>query len=250
LFKTAMELLIGTAGWNYYDWKGRFYPEDLPSKQQLEYYAQHFNLVEINVSFYRFVRESTYKKWHDQTPDNFSFTAKIHRYFTHLKRLKVDEEVISTWNKFIQPLTDGLRTKIKALLLQLPPSLKADLSLLEHWLDKVYKTEIPLFLEGRNSTWMSEEVTSFLKARSIGFVFSHSIKWDSDPRIKTTDDVYWRFHGPEKPFYSIYSEEDMHQYACLLKELNPQKAFVIFNNTYRANAVINANMFKESLNAC
>ncbi len=245
-----MELLIGTAGWNYYDWKGVFYPEDLPSKQQLEYYANLFNIVEINVSFYRFVRSATYKKWHDQTPESFYFTAKIHRYFSHLKRLKVDREVVSTWNKFIQPLTSGLRSKINALLLQLPPSLKADLNLLEEWLDKVYKTDIPLFIEGRHSTWISDEVVSFLKSANIGLVFSHSIKWISNPRIKTTNDLYWRFHGPEKPFYSIYSEKDMRQYACLLKELKPRKAFVIFNNTYRSNAIINANMFREFVNAC
>lgn len=245
-----MELLIGTAGWNYFDWKGRFYTENLPSQQRLEYYARHFNLVEINVSFYRFVKVSTYEKWREQTPESFSFTAKIHKYFTHLKRLKVDKEVVSTWNKFIQPLTNGLQSKIQALLLQLPPSLKADLSLLEQWIDKVYKTQITLFIEGRDSTWMSEEVISFLRSRNIGFVFSHSIKWDSNPRVKTTDDVYWRFHGPEKPFYSMYSEEEMLQYACLLRKLNPQRAFVIFNNTYRANAIINANMFKGLVNAC
>ncbi len=245
-----MRLFIGTAGWNYYDWKGIFYPDDLPSKKQLEFYSQHFNLVEINVSFYRFVRESTYRKWHEQTPDDFSFTAKIHRYFSHLKRLQVDEEVISTWTKFIEPLQAGLKGKIKALLLQLPPSLKADIPVLEHWLQNVYKTEIPLFIEGRHASWLSDNVVNFLKENNVGFVFSHCIKWDSDPRIKTTEDTYWRFHGPQKPFYSIYSEEEMQQFACLLNDLQPRQAFVIFNNTYRGNAVQNALQFAKFLVSC
>ena len=94
-----MNLFIGTSGWTYNHWQSVFYPKDLPSEDRLRYFSNHFNTVEINYSFYRLPRISTYQKWRQQTPDNFLFAVKASRFITHIKRLR---GVKTAWRKFLR----------------------------------------------------------------------------------------------------------------------------------------------------
>ena len=84
-----MKIYIGTSGWQYYHWYNKFYPEDLKSKDFLSFYAKHFNTVEVNTSFYHFTKEATFKNWLNQVPKDFLFSIKLHRLFTHFRRLKL-----------------------------------------------------------------------------------------------------------------------------------------------------------------
>jgi uncharacterized protein YecE (DUF72 family) len=78
-----MKLYIGTSGWQYYHWYGKFYPQNLKSKDFLKFYSQHFNTVEVNTSFYHFTKEKTLQNWKEEVPQNFLFAIKLHRLFTH-----------------------------------------------------------------------------------------------------------------------------------------------------------------------
>ncbi len=237
------ELRVGTAGWDYPGWKGAFYPEDLPARERLVYYARHFSLVEINVSFYRFVRPSTYEKWRQKVPASFLFTAKIHRLFTHLRRLKIDDEVLTEWQRW-RAAVQVLGDQLGGLLLQLPPSLKADLTLLHNWIEATRPHPAPLFVEARHPSWLTEEVWQALRTWQVGWVFSHSSRWPSKI-VCTTETAYLRFHGPREMFYSRYEPEELAPFVDELCRQRPARAFVIFNNTYRTNALDNARDFER-----
>ena len=114
-----MKVKIGCTGWSYSGWSGTFYPKDVKSSDRLKYYSQIFDITEINSTFYKIPDKSITKRWHDDTPDNFRFTAKFPKIITHEKRLDdVSSEVFS----FLASLTP-LHQKISALVLQMPPSL-------------------------------------------------------------------------------------------------------------------------------
>src|SRR5690242_7956292 len=113
-------LFIGTSGFNYRDWKGRFYPENLPQTKWLEYYSSHYNTVEINATFYGSFSQKTFQKWASQVPDGFCFTIKGSRFITHIKRLKSVEETI---NRFFDQ-TEGLASKLSCILWQFPNSFR------------------------------------------------------------------------------------------------------------------------------
>jgi len=122
-----LKLFIGTSGYSYKHWYGVFYPEDLPRNKMLEFYTRYFNTVELNVTFYRIPKDTTFKGWHKRTPDNFTFSIKANRRFTHLKRLNCAEEEVSSFFQIIS----HLQQKASVILWQLPPSLKKNMERLK-----------------------------------------------------------------------------------------------------------------------
>ena len=112
-----MRYCVGTSGWQYGHWKGLFYPDRLPTAQWLTFYAQHFVTLEINVTFYREVRPSTFEKWHRAVPVDFLFSLKMSRFITHLRRLNVDA---SSVDRFVKSAI-CLAGKLGVILIQLPP---------------------------------------------------------------------------------------------------------------------------------
>ena len=110
------ELRVGTSGWNYSDWKGRFYPEDLRSREYLGWYARHFSTVEVNYSFYHLPRPSTYENWAKQVPSNFVFAVKASRFITHIKHLVGVQEA---WRNFLDNAST-LGERLGPVLLQSP----------------------------------------------------------------------------------------------------------------------------------
>lgn len=128
-----MKIYIGTSGWQYYHWYSKFYPENLKSKDFLNFYAKHFKTVEINTSFYHFTKESTFKNWLTQVPKDFLFSVKLHRLFTHFRRLKLKKED----KRILKETIDGyqvLGKNLGVILIQLPPGLKKDFKLLKNFL--------------------------------------------------------------------------------------------------------------------
>jgi len=116
---TKRYIHIGTSGWNYKHWRGKFYPEDIPQKKWLEFYCKNFKTVELNNTFYRLPEEKTFDNWRKNTPDDFIFSVKASRYITHIKKL-IDKEPLKEFLKRAR----HLKEKLGPILFQLPPGWK------------------------------------------------------------------------------------------------------------------------------
>ena len=134
-----MELLIGTSGYSYKHWsKGVFYPNGLSPNKWLEFYCEQFNVVELNVTFYRLPKKTTFQGWYKRTPKDFTFVIKGNRFITHIKKLKDVEDSLKLFADNISPLTK----KIKCILWQLPPSFKRDKIRLKKFCQYLKKSKI------------------------------------------------------------------------------------------------------------
>ena len=131
-------LWIGTSGYSYPHWRGRFYPDNLPSSQWLNFYAQHFNTVELNVTFYRLPPAKTFASWYKNTPLEFRFGLKGNRFITHIKGLKQVEEPVT--NFFDR--AGKLEEKLSVILWQLPPALQADPILLSEFCAILHREQV------------------------------------------------------------------------------------------------------------
>jgi len=242
-----MKIYIGTSGWQYYHWRGKFYPENLKSQDFLKFYSKHFNTVEVNTSFYHFTKESTFKKWKEEVDKNFLFAIKLHRLFTHFRKLNLKKED----KRILEETIKGylvLEKNLGPILIQLPPSLKKDLKLLKNFISFIKKISKKLnkkllfAIEFRHKSWLDKKVYSFLKENNVAFVISDSPRWPTD-FVKTADFVYVRFHGKPKLFASKYEEKELEEYAEKIKKLKPKNLFVYFNNDFEGYAVENAIYF-------
>lgn len=232
---------IGTSGWQYWHWKGIFYPEDFSSKNFFDYYVKYFNTTEINATFYRDVRESTFLKWYKNSPKNFIYSVKLNRTITHFKRLKVDRITLANYLKKYSLLKE----KLGVILVQLPPSLKFDGCLLEDFisiLDKNFKYAI----EVRNKSFICDNFFEILSKNNISFCIADSAGRYPYYECITADFVYIRLHGHEKLYASNYSDEELSRYANKIK-LWSKKTFVYFDNDFSGFAVSNALTLKKML---
>lgn len=197
-------LRIGTSGFAYTEWRGLFYPEKLPSKQFLSYYAQHFDTTEINNTFYRIPRPQVTEGWYAEVPAGFSFTLKMSQRVTHMKRLKdVDEEM--TW--FLTGAL-GLQEKLGPILVQLPPNFKADLERLEAFLTK-HASRSRLVFEFRHDSWFEDDVYETLRRHRTAFAVVEMEGEETTPRPRevTGDFVYMRLRKGE------YSPAELREWA-------------------------------------
>jgi uncharacterized protein YecE (DUF72 family) len=238
---------IGTSGFSNSSWKGSFYPNDLPAAKQLEYYAQRFNSVEINNSFYHLPRKTTYESWFKRTPDDFRFVIKGSRYITQFLSLLNTEEAV---NKFFEPAA-ALKKKLEMVLWQLPPQLKANAERLESFIQvlrrhKVAKNKRHAF-EFRHASWFDENIYSTLKKYNYGFVIAHSDRWSS-AEAATADFIYLRFHGAPQLFYSDYPDDSLSEWARKAKKWSRGRdVFAFFNNTAGIYGVKNALTLRDFL---
>lgn len=248
-----MKIYIGTSGWQYYHWYGKFYPQDLKAKDFLNFYTKTFKTVEVNTSFYHFTRKKTLENWKNQVPKNFLFALKLHRLFTHFRRLKLNKEDKRILKETINSYK-VLGKNLGPILIQLPPSLKKDIKLLKNFLKILHNVHISsreslqafvrFAIEFRHNSWLDKEVYEVLKEKKIAFVISDSPRWPTDI-IKTTDFVYVRFHGKPKLFASKYSKKELKEYAEKIKKLKPKILFTYFNNDFEGYAVEDALEFKK-----
>lgn len=232
---------IGTSGWQYGHWKGVFYPEKLKYSEWLSYYCKHLSTVEVNVTFYRDVRTSTFQKWYCLSPDKFLFSLKLSRQVTHFKKLKVDKILIDS---FIEKYST-LKEKLAVILIQLPPSLKFDKSLIHDFssmLNKNYKYSI----EVRNKTFIDDSFFELLKQNNIAFCIADSAGRFPYYEAITVDFVYIRLHGSQRLYASEYTDEELMQWANKIKKWD-KITYVYFDNDYMGYAVKNALRLKELL---
>jgi uncharacterized protein YecE (DUF72 family) len=239
--ETKCNIRIGTSGWHYGHWAGPFYPPDLPKDKWLEYYAQHFDTVELNNTFYHLPKPQFLKRWHKLTPKNFIYAVKVSRYITHIKKLKdVSEEL----TRFIG-LAALLGRKLGPILYQLPPSLHKDLDRLESFIKLLPKGKIAVF-EFRHESWYREDTYKLLDKFGVGFCI-HDLSGSESPKVVTGDIIYVRFHGTTGRYSGCYSKAQLRNWAKWLKEQSRDvhSIYVYFNNDACAYAVRNAKELKE-----
>lgn len=242
-----MSYLIGTSGWQYKDWRGTFYPEDLPTKDWLGYYASLFDSVEVNSTFYHMPRATTAKSWHDGTPDNFMFVIKLNRYLTHTKRLTGNDDFNRTLNDFYDRIRP-LGPKLAAVLVQLPPGLKQSDGRLDNLAhqsaeyDKANGIRLRLAIEFRHASWFTDETYALMRRYNLANVISDSPdRWPASKEV-TADFAYIRFHGNRELYRSSYTDKELAGWAGFIRKKCAacQDVLAYFNNDYNAVGARNA----------
>jgi len=197
---------VGTSGYNYPEWKGSFYPSDLPAAKMLPYYAARFPTVEINYTFYRMTNEKLVSGWAAQTPDPYRLTLKAPRRITHDSRLKNAGDLVSGFCR----VAAALGPKLGALLFQLPPNLKKDLAVFDAFLADLPPRVCAAF-EFRHPSWFDDEVFERLSARNLALCVSDSEKLSAPVQV-TADYAYFRLRDEG------YTPDDIVQWAATIKE--------------------------------
>lgn len=238
----AGRVFIGTSGWHYKHWLGLFYPEKLPPDQMLSFYAQHFDTVELNNSFYHLPLPSSVVKWRDTTQSKFVFAVKGSRFITHMKKLK--DSKIST-RKFFH-VAEQLERKLGPILFQLPPRWKLNLERLTEFL-KALPTEHQYAFEFRDESWLVKDAFDVLREFNAAFCI-HDLANMRTPLEITADFTYVRFHGPgEAKYQGAYSKAQLTEWARQIRDWRRELKgiYVYFNNDIGGHAVRNALMLQE-----
>lgn len=237
------EYFIGTSGWHYEDWKGLFYPRDLPKSRWLEFYARHFSTVELNNSFYRLPSEKAFVNWRKSTPDGFVFAVKASRFITHIKRLKEVEEPLHN----LLDHADLLLDKLGPVLYQLPPNMKRSDDGLESFL-RILPVGYRHVFEFRHESWFDDNVFKILSKHNAGWCIFDMPELSS-PLIATADFAYVRFHGSDGLYSSSYSDNELTGWAKDIVDLGErlQAVYIYFNNDVAGYALDNARMLKRLL---
>ena len=202
-----MEIRIGTSGWHYKHWKGPFYEESCPASKMLDAYAQQFDTVEINNSFYKLPSESTFESWRDGTPPNFLFAVKGSRFITHNKKLKEPEQALEN----LLPRVAKLGAKLGPILWQLPPVWQINAERLDDFL-RAIRGHIPHAFEFRNPTWLNEKTYDVLRCHNAAFCI-YELAGFTTPIELTADWAYIRLHGPGDKYQGSYSTEQLRTWA-------------------------------------
>ncbi len=186
------DLHIGTSGWSYPTWKPAFFPDKLPSKRFLEYYATQLNTVELNATFRRMPTASAIAGWVNATTPDFRFAAKAHQSITHIKRLKGAEESLRFFLGSLEPMRES--GKLGPILFQVPPNLKADTGLLEAFVQLLPQAYQCAF-EFRHETWFTDAVYDILKKKNVALCWAESEKITT-PKEPTASFLYYRLRLP------------------------------------------------------
>lgn len=238
-----MDFYIGTSGWHYDHWRDIFYPAKLAKAAWLEFYARHFNTVELNNSFYRLPSENAFATWYHSSPPDFTFAVKVSRFITHIKRLKNTGEALDNFITRARILSE----KLGPLLYQLPPNLHRNDEVLEAFLSSLPQGMRHVF-EFRHHSWLEEEVFAILHRYNVGLcVFD--MPFLTCPLVATADFAYIRFHGSDELYASCYSDEELADWAEKLANLaaNLEAAYIYFNNDAEGFALRNAETLRSYL---
>jgi uncharacterized protein YecE (DUF72 family) len=214
-----MALYIGTSGYSYKEWKGSFYPEKIPAKEMLHYYAGRLSTVEINATFYRMPQASMLENWKEQVPGTFRFALKAPQRITHIKRLKeTDEET-----KYFFETAAVLADQLGVVLFQLPPNMKKDLPRLETFLAQLPLATRAAF-EFRHPTWFDDDVLDLLRSQNRALCVSDTDDMPTTHIDKTADWGYLRLRRVQ------YSEENLAEWLGRIRDQNWQETFLFFKH--------------------
>lgn len=236
---------IGTSGWSYQHWTDVLYPRGLPAARRLTRYAEVFDTVELNASFYRWPRDSTFAAWRAELPDGFTMSVKAHRGLTHYRRLVGPEPWIERFERCWQLLGD----RHGVLLVQLHPEQRRDDARLASFLGSV-PTTIRVAVELRHPSWNDPAVYAVLKRHRAAYVVISGGGLACIPRA-TTDLVYVRMHGPDRDamYTGSYSPGDLRRWADRITDWDVagRDVWLYFNNDLGGHAVRNALSLRELL---
>ncbi len=227
---------IGTSGWHYGHWKGRFYPEGMREREFLAYYAGHFRTVEINNTFYQLPSAKAVETWERSVPENFLFAVKASRFITHNKKLKDPEEQVP---RFLG-LVSALKAKLGPVLFQLPPGFKANRERLETFL-RALPAEGRFAFEFRNETWFETQIYDILRSRDAALCI-HDMPGKTTPVVITAGWTYLRFHGAAGAYFGSYTDDTMRGWAKTIGGWAAKgiDVYAYFNNDVEAHAIHNA----------
>ena len=236
-----IDFKIGCSGYYNRHWSGIFYPEELPSKNWLDYYSEQLNSLELNSTFYKFPTTRVMQNWYKKSPGGFTFSVKAPKFITHINKFNNCRSQI---NDFYVACKDGLQEKLGCLLFQLPPSLQYSKEKLEQIIASLYQG-FKNVVEFRHPTWWREDVFDLLKKAEIIFcIVSHPTM---PPTLVTNlPTSYIRLHGTPQMFYSNYPTDYLKDlYELLLTSGNTKEAYIYFNNTAGNAGILNAQEMKR-----
>jgi uncharacterized protein YecE (DUF72 family) len=232
---------VGCAGWSLRKEHFDLFPTE---GSQLNRYAARFNCVEINSSFYRSHRVTTYQRWTDATPPDFRFAVKLPKQITHIHRLSRTDDAVSQFAVEV----GGLAAKLGSVLVQLPPSLAFEGEVVSRFFKQLTDAVLcPVVVEPRHVSWFDDEVTSFLRARNIERVVADPAMTPTAAEpIAASGFTYYRWHGSPRVYYSSYDQSTLLSLAqSLVTAAASHEAWCIFDNTAAGAANTNALSLRE-----
>ena len=237
------QIRVGCSGWNYKHWRELFYPKGLPARRWFEFYAGHFDTVEINNSFYRLPSPETFDKWREQAPPGFCYAVKANRYITQAKKLLDPEEPLNR----MMSAARHLGSCLGPILYQLPPSLGLDLERLEHFLAILPKDVTSVF-EFRDRSWYVSQTYDLLERYGASFC-AHDMPGSATERIAVGPIAYIRFHGCGGKYWGRYPDDLLLRWANWMTELASvdRPVWAYFNNDIDGHAILDAQTLKAMI---
>ena len=214
-----MKLHVGTSGYSYKEWKGNFYPEDLPAKEMLSYYSRRLPAVEINNTFYRLPQASMIENWKAQVPASFRFSIKATQRITHIKRLNNCAEE----TKYLLETAALLEERLGVVLFQLPPNMKKDAARLGNFLD-LLPAEGRAAFEFRHESWFDDETFGLLRSKNCALVVSDT---DEKPITEIVSTASWGYLRLRR---TAYEENDLVVWLEQVRAQTWKDAFVFFKH--------------------
>jgi len=214
-----MKLHVGTSGYSYKEWKGNFYPEDLPAKEMLSYYAARLPAVEINNTFYRLPQASMMENWKGQVPAKFRFSIKATQRITHIKRLNN----VADETKYLLETAALLGGRLGVVLFQLPPNMKKDLDRLKIFLDLLSPNTRTAF-EFRHESWFEDDMFELLRGKDCALVVSDTDEKPLTDIISTASWGYLRLRRTD------YKKKDVGEWLKRVRKQKWKDAFVFFKH--------------------
>jgi uncharacterized protein YecE (DUF72 family) len=232
-------LLIGTSGWSYHSWRGPFFPRDLPTRGQLEFYARRFPTTELNGVFYRTPPVEAVRNWQARTPEDFVFAWKASKFITHWKRLN------DTSRNSLALLEDRLQLlgkKAGPVLFQLPPQFEKDRERLASFM-KLLSPQRRYAFEFRHQSWYGDDIVDLLRNNGVALCISDHHEAPS-PWIVTAQHVYLRAHGPRGRYSGRYSANTLKSWGRKLKKLliSGHTVYAYFDNDHKSAAPKDASL--------
>ena len=235
---------VGCSGWMYDDWRGRLYPAREPKRRWLELYAEHFDTVEVNSTFYRLARREAVAGWVSQTPPQFLFTVKASRYLTHVKRLAGIEDGIKRFYEPLGPLLDSER--LGPVLWQLPENFHRDDERLQGWLS-LLPTGLHT-IEFRHQSWFVPEVMDALREHDVALTIGDHPERPFQSLEATAAWRFVRFHYGSRGRGGNYSATEIAEWAQRIRGWRRHEAvYAYFNNDWNGYAPANARALIRAL---
>lgn len=237
-----MPVLIGTSGWQYRHWDGSFYPADVPKGDQLRWYADRLQVVEVNFTFYRLPEAEVFRSWREGSPDDFLFVVKASKFLTHFKKLKDPEEPVER----MMSRARELGPKLSAVLLQLPPNMQRNEERLDAALALLAGTRVAV--EFRHDSWYVDEVREVLERHDAALCLADRGGRMITPEWRTAGWGYLRFHGGASSPPGCYDMPMLRERAVMTSNLWGPDAdvFVFFNNDFHRCALRDAGWYSQA----